>query len=161
MRLWHLYLAAVILLVGVSLCLRAPDAFAPGPQVKDPGKSLLDVMDSAIKLLVALNTAMVTAAAALTVKGHTWSAGWGKADSLLILAVFLCGAVAYTGGYVCYMRILTMLSQAQLPSINVLEGGVLLGLRLQYGGIIAGYMCLGLVFTRMIEGRMVSAPPSR
>jgi uncharacterized membrane protein YedE/YeeE len=55
------------------------------------------------------------------------------------------------------MRILTMLSQAALPSINVLEGGVILGLRMQYIGIMLGYACLGLVFTRMIEGRLTTA----
>jgi uncharacterized membrane protein YozB (DUF420 family) len=155
LRPWHGYLVVVVVLFVASLFIPVDDAFPPGHKVLDPAKATLDLIDGIIKLMVPLTTIMVTAAAALAVKGNTWTSRWATLDSLLIVCVFLCGAVAYFGVYLCYMRILTMVS---LASIFVREGGLLWGLKLQYFGIIMGFACLGLVFTRIIEGRLTKSP---
>ncbi len=159
-KLWWLYLIIIFPLFALSLFVPVSEPFEVGPQVKDPAKATLDIIDGVIKLVMALNTVMVGSAAALTVKGSSWTSNWTKIDSLMIVLVFLCAGVAYFGVYFCYMRLLTMVNQVAISSVNVLEGGMILALRLQYTGIIAGFAFLGFVFSRVVEGRIQAASRS-
>jgi len=156
-KLWQLYLVIIFPLFGASLLVPADAPFDVGPTVLDPAKATLDIIDGVIKLVMALNTVMVGGAAALTVKGTSWTFNWTKLDSLMIVLVFLSGGVAYFGVYFCYMRLLTMVNQVTVSSVNVGDIGVILALRLQYSGIIIGFACLGLVFSRVVEGRISTA----
>ena len=150
-RLWHVYIVLVLFLILASLFIPSDDAFFPKHKIQDPAKAILDIIDSIVKLVLTLTTTMLGAAAALTLKGNTWTASWKKADSALIVAVFLCGAISYFGVYLCYIRTLTMVNASYF---NALEGGLVWSIRLQYLGIIFGVSCLGLVFARIIDGRL-------
>ena len=151
LRLWHIYILVVILLLAGSLFVPVDTAFPPKYKVEDPAKSTLELLDSTIKIIVSLNTAMLAGASALTLKSNSWTSLWTRLDSALILLVFINGAMSYFGVYFCYMRLLTMVGASFLDPV---EGGLVWSLRLQYLGIISGVTLLGLVFARIIEGRV-------
>ena len=157
LRVWHCYLVIVFLLLVASFFVPIQPVFPPQLKVQDPAKAALDLVDGVVKLVTGVNTAMLAGAAALTIKGTSWTSSWSKADSVIIIFVFLGGAISYFGVYLCYVRALTMINQSAFYPI---ESGIIWSLRLQYFGIILGVVSLGLVFSRVIEGRTPSPPPS-
>ena len=157
---WLLYVLLVAVLLGLTYLVPHDRSFPVINTVNDPAAAILSTLGDMIKLIVALNTAMMAAAATVTVKGREWTTKWDRLDSVLIMLSFASGAVSYFGIYLTYMRILTM-TAAKASTINPLEGGIVWSLRLQYCGTVAGIIFLGLVFARMLEGRRSGPAPAR
>lgn len=162
--LWVPYLVLSLALVAITLNSTTDEAFPPGQPIGDPGQTSVAMLQEVMKLVLSLSTAMLGAAGALVVKGREWSRGWTKLESLLMIAVFLCGAVSFFGVYLCHIAILTMVSSG---SIYTLEANLLSGLRFQYLGLIGGAFLLGLVFSLMLDRvrtqpeASVDEPPAR
>lgn len=154
--MWAIYLLFVA--AGIYLLLHVPhdDAFPPGLDVPDPGKAVVETLREISKLVMTLNSAMIAGAAGLAIKGKDWTSQWGRAETFFVMLVFLSGAVAYFGVYLCQARLLTMLN---METINPLERGLIWSIRLQYLGVISGVTFLGLTFVLMLRGRF--EPPSK
>ena len=150
--LWGLYAVAAIILLAASYFIPVARVFLPGVNVTKPDEALLGLIKEMTQLIVALNTSMMAAAAALTIRGSVWSDRWSRFDSGLIVAAFASGAVSYFGVYFGYVRLLTMVGA---KTLNPLEAGFLWSIRLQYYGTIVGVFLVGLVFARMLEGRLI------
>lgn len=150
MRLSYLYIVFIILLVGGSTFIPRDLAFPVTHSLQDPAKATLDILDGITKLIAALDTALLGAAGAVVVKAPTWTKKWELLDSLLMTSVFVFGAISYFGIYFMDVRILTMVNAA---TVNPSELGLTWGLRLAYLGTIAGVVVLGLVFSRLMDGR--------
>lgn len=145
--LWLSYSLIAGALFALSFYIPRDTAFPPGNAVANSGQATLDVLQEIMKLVLSLNTVMLTAAGALFVKAREWKLDLGYLEVALLLCVFLCGAVSYFGVYNCQMRILTMVNYS---AINPLELGLLNSLRLQYAGLILGVFLLGLVFALLL-----------
>jgi hypothetical protein len=148
--LWAVFLLLVF--AGIYLLLHIPqdDAFPPGLDVPEPGKAVVETLREISKLVTTINSAMIAGAAGLAIKGKDWTSQWGRAETFLVMLVFLSGSVAYFGVYLCQVRLLTMLN---METINPLESGLIWSIRLQYLGVISGVTCLGLIFVLMLRGR--------
>jgi len=149
--LWAAYLLMAAGLLAASLYVPRDTVFGGDVIVENPGQATLAAIDQMTKLIVSLNTAMFAAAGAMTVKGKDWTSRWNSLDSLLIVLVFACGAISYFGVFLCYVRLISMTS---VGAMSVVETQMLWSIRLQYWGFIAGVVLLGLVFTRILEGRI-------
>lgn len=150
---WVLYVAlVVILLVGVILLPDNP-MVPVSSEIKDAGATTITVVNSMIGLMSTLNTTMLAAAAALAVKGRDWSDVWSRADGSILLCTFVAGSVSYYGVYTAYVALLEMVD---IGYMSGLAPHLQRGLSTQYYATLAGYVLLGLVFTRMLEGRRLS-----
>ena len=153
--MWAIYLALVAAGIYLSFHVPRDDVFPPGLDVPDPGKAVVETLREISKLVMTLNSAMIAGAAALAIKGKDWTSQWGRAETFFVMAVFISGAVAYFGVYLCQVRLLTMLN---MQTINPLERGLIWSVRLQYLGVIAGVTFLGLTFVLMLRGRFEPPP---
>jgi len=149
---WIIYSAVVALIYIASLFIPFGHAVPITQKLADPSKATLDVLVSITQLISALDAALLGAAATLTVKGRDWSTRWARVDGVLVLFVFICGATSYYGTYLGYVAILGMLAQGM---VNPFEVRVQWSLMIQYDGLVLGVFLLGLVFARMLEGRIV------
>ena len=152
---WPAYVAIAGALLYGAFHLPGDGLFSAGRRVADPAGSTISTLGDMIKLITSLNTAMLAGAATLTLKGKDWTSRWERLDSLLIMLVFAGGAVSYFGVYSAYVRLLSMVNGG---SINPMETRMLWTIRLQFWGVIGGVAALGLVFARILEGRVSSAP---
>jgi hypothetical protein len=135
------------------------DAALPAAnKIQDSAKATLDVLTSASQLMVALNTALMGAAAAVTVKGHEWGARWQYVDGLLVMAAFAGGTASYYGVYLQHVATLSMVYKG---TIYPFERSLQWGMSLQYYGLVFGVIALGLLFSRMLEGRVKAKEDSR
>jgi hypothetical protein len=152
-----LYLALLIIIIPLTLYVPRDAVFIPGPSISDPAKVILDILDNTTKLVVALDTALMGAAATLVIKANEWSRRWTRLDSTVIVLVFACGAASYFGVYLLDVRLLSTVSVNPGSSVNPLESGMLWAIRIQYWGMIAGVALLGLTFTRLLDARIAHA----
>lgn len=155
-RLYWAFIVLALGMIALSFLIPAENVFEPGAVLKDNGKAVLDEFDSVIKLVTGLDSLLLAAAAAITVKGRDWSPRWTSIDSVLILLTFMAAAVSYYGVYLCEIRLLSM---AQAGGILATETLLLWAVRLQHWGIIVGVSLLGIVFCRMLEGRTSETTP--
>lgn len=148
---WPIYTAAVVTVMVASEFIQSDAALPATNKIQDSAKATLDVLMSASQLMVALNTALMSAAAAVTVKGHEWGARWRYVDGLLVMAAFAGGTASYYGVYVQHIATLSMVYQG---TIYPFERSLQWGMSLQYYGLVFGVFVLGLLFSRMLEGRV-------
>jgi len=146
--LWAPYLILATGLIALSFYVPHDDVFSAGQDIADPGQATLTILQEIMKLVLTLNAAMLAAAGTLVLKGKEWSGGWSRIESVLVILVFLAGVVSYFGVYSCQVSILTMVN---VGAMNPLETSLLWALRLQYFGLIAGALLLGLVFALMLD----------
>jgi hypothetical protein len=150
MPLWVLYIAVMLVFYLLSQLIPTSSDVPIYVTINDPGKATLDFLLETTKLITALNTALVGAAAAITVKGKDWSTNWSNLESTFVLLCFIGTSISYYGIYVSHIAILSMVYQG---TINVYETQLAAGMKIQFYGMLAGVLCLGLVFTRMLQGR--------
>lgn len=152
---WAIYCVLVMTVFIATYYIPSDSAIPITNEVKDSAAAILAILKDMTTLITTLNTAMLGAAAALAIKGNSWTDRWSRLDSKLIILAFISGAISYFGVYLSYIRILTMVMQS---NIDPLEAGLLWAIRLQYYGTIFGVALLGLVFVRMLEGRIGKEP---
>jgi hypothetical protein len=145
-----MYVLIVCILYALSYFIPQGDVIPLTAKLTDPAESTLKFLTEMIKLITALNTALLGAAAAITVKGKEWSAIWSRLDGILILAILVTTSVPYYGIYLSYVSILTMVNQG---TIYPFEQRLQWAIGFQYYGTLAAVFLLGLVFTRLLEGR--------
>lgn len=146
-RVTLFYLAAAVLLLAAALYIPYDDPLKGGREVTNPAATSLQLIGEIAKLVMTLNTAMLAGAGAVLTKRYSWIT-LRSADKIMIISVFLCGAISYFGVYFSQTRILTMVSAGIL---DPLELGLLWGIRMQYGGLILGVLLLGLTFARAVD----------
>lgn len=147
-----LYLVLAFLLVRLTLHVPHDKVLAAGQTVSDPAGATLTVLQQLSQLVLSLDTAMLGAAGFVVLKGRDLVGSWSPLESLLLICVFLAGALSYFGVYSCQMSILEMVA---VGSINPVEAGLLWSLKMQYLGLIGGCLLLGLVFSLML-GRLLA-----
>lgn len=141
------YILGAAALVALFLNIPHDEVMQPLHAVKDPASTSLAMIGEISKLIMTLDAAMLAAAGTMLVK-NTQLRRSSRIDALLLLVVFLAGAISYFGVYFGQTRLLTMVSAGYL---DPLELGLMWAIRLQYGGIIGGVFLLGLVFARGLE----------
>jgi hypothetical protein len=141
--LWVTYVVLVVGMLIGSLYVPQASIFLPGPSVSEPGNEIINLLGEMIQLVSGLNTAVLGAAAAMTVKGREWSSRWNRSDSLLTIAVFAFCSVSYFGGYLCYVRLLSMLAANGGGAVNPIETEMLWPIRFQYWGVDSRCSCAG------------------
>ena len=97
--IWLIYIVLIVALYLGSLLIPSIPNAAIKSTLADAPKATLDVILAIIQLIVALNTGMLAAAGAITIKRNDWSRHWSRVDDLLILTVFISSAVSYYGVY--------------------------------------------------------------
>ncbi len=147
---WLIYMALVAILFGLSFFIPVDTAIPIKNQLADPAKASLDFLLEMTKLITTLNTALLGAAGAITVKGKEWSASWNRADGILVVVALICAAISYYGTYLGYIAVLEMVYNGTIYPFSV---RLRWATALQYYGTLAGVFFLGLIFTRMLEGR--------
>lgn len=150
--LWVYYLAMIGALVAGAYFIPTSPTVPLDVVVKDSARATLDLLLETTKLVTALDTALVGAAAALAVKGTEWSSTWGRAECVLVLLCFLGASLSYFGVYLTQVAVLAMVYQGGL---YLFEARLYFGFRLQFYGMLGGVVCLGIVFIRMLEGRII------
>jgi hypothetical protein len=145
---WMIYGGVVFLIYIASFFIPADYAVPASLKFTDPAKATLDLVLAIVQLITALDTALLAAAGAITVKRKEWSTRWNYVDGLLVLVVFICGAVSYYGIYLGHVA---LLSTAAKGVINPFETRFQWALRLEYYGLLLGVFLLGLVIARMLE----------
>jgi hypothetical protein len=148
---WSIYVSAVILVYVASLFVPTDNVVPVSNKFVDPAKATMDVILAMVQLITALDTALLGAAGAMAVKGKEWSPRWNRLDGLLVLFVFICGAASYYGIYLGHVAVLSTVFQG---TINPFEARFQWALGLQYYGLLLGVFLLGLVFARMLDGRI-------
>ena len=118
--------------------------------LEKPAETTIELVQSLIALATTLNTTMFAAAAALAIKGKDWTPTWSRFDGIVLLLAFVCGAVSYYGVYAAYAAMLEMVDQGVIGGMSP---ELQTALAAQYYGTLGGFVLLGLVFTRMLEGR--------
>jgi hypothetical protein len=149
--LWPVYLAIVGALMFASEFVQGDKTVPFASTIADPGKQTIDVLAASSQLIVALNTALLSAAAAMTIKGHEWGARWHYVDGVLVMGALASGTVSYYGVYLQHIATLGMVYKG---TINPFERSLQWGMSLQYYGVVCEVVLLGLVFSRMLEGRV-------
>lgn len=151
-----LYLGLATVLCFASMLLPTPDVAAGSAEFKDSAAAMLDVVKSLTTLISALTTALCAGAAAGAVKGKDWSATWSRIEGGLVIVVLLCGAVSYYGMYLSWIAVLEMVGAGAFgldsPRLST-------AIAVQYYAVLVGYLILGLVFCRLMEGRRLESPP--
>lgn len=142
-------LVTAVLYIG-SFYLPEGKSIVPEIEVLDRAKATIDALSEMNKIVVALNSAMFGAAAALAVKGATWSTKWGRLEGILVVIALICGAASYYGIYIGQVAELGMIYAG---TINPFEARLSAGLTIEYYGTLLGLFLLGLVFARMLEER--------
>lgn len=152
---WLFFLLAVAAAYGLSLFIPVDEVLPASLVIAEPAKATLEAIQESSKLLVTLNTTMLAAAASLIVKGKDWSASWAKIDGYLLLFTFVCGASSYYGVYVSQIDLLSMIAGGR---ITPLSSRLQFAIAIQYYGLLLGLVSMGVVFARMLEGRLPSEP---
>lgn len=152
---WLLYIIAVVVLSGASYFINQDLGASISIQIDKPSEAFLDVVKSMITLITTLNTTMMAGATALVVRGHDWTDRWTKVDGGCLLISYLAGATSYYGVYVAYVALLELIDQKVLSATSPRLLG---GLTIQFYGTIIGFLFLGFVFARMLEGRRPKLP---
>jgi hypothetical protein len=151
---WAVYMAIVLLLLIGSFFIPDDKAIPVPNHLADPAKATLDFLLEMVKLIAALNTALLGATGAIIVKGRDWSVCWNWVDGLLVLVIMICASVSYYGIYLGHVTILGMVFKGTIyPFATRLQWAI----SLQYYGTLTGVALLGLVFTRLLEGRRHAA----
>jgi hypothetical protein len=153
-----IYIIAVALLFGASFFIPESNFVVPEVQISDRAKATIDYLFEMGKIVAALNTAVFSAAAALTVKGKDWSAKWGRLEGILVVVALVCGAWSYYGIYLGHIAALGMVYAG---TINPFESRLSIAFSIQYYGTLIGIFLLGLVFARMLEGWMGASMDKR
>lgn len=148
---WLIYLACIGAFFLLSLTLRLDDVIPVSQEVKDPAQSSINFLLEMSKVISGLNTAATGAAAAICVKGKDWSTRWSSFDGVAAMLVFVAAAVSTYGIYLSHMAVFNMVKDG---AFFALETGLQTALRLQYYGTLSAIFLLGLVFTRLLEGRI-------
>lgn len=156
MPYWAIYFALAAILFVLSLMLPDPDVMPATAELKDSATAMLDAVKSITTLISALTTTLCAGAATVAVKGKEWSVAWNRFDGALIICVLLCGAVSYYGLYLSSIAILEMV-EAGVFGIN--SPRLSNAITIQYYAVIIGYLVLGFVFCRLMEGRHPEALP--
>ena len=152
---WLIYAVVVVLLLIGSRFIPEDTAIPMANQLTDPAKATLDFLLEMVKLITALNTALLGTTAAIIVKGRDWSTRWNWVDGLLVLVIMICASISYYGIYLGHVTILGMVFKGTIyPLATRLQWAI----SLQYYGTLGGVALLGLVFTRLLEGRK---PPEK
>lgn len=141
------YLLGAALLVAMFLYIPRDQVLQPLHAIADPAATSLAMISEISKLIMTLDAAMLAAAGAILLKDVQFRRS-SRLDALMLIFVFLAGAMSYFGVYFSQVRLLTMVSAGYL---DPLELGLRWAIRLQYGGIIGGVFLLGLVFARGLE----------
>ena len=110
----------------------------------------LDHLSEIARLIGTLNTALVGACGALSVRGKDWSLRWEHVDGYLIVLSLVAAAASYYGAYLMHMTILQM---AFYDTIDIFSKRLMWALDLQYYGTLLGLFLVGLVFVRMLAAR--------
>jgi hypothetical protein len=148
---WLLYVSAVATFYLASLLIPSePSPPNPAPIDEARAKATLDLINEMTKLITALNTAIVGAAAAITVKGKEWSSAWRRSDGLTVVAAFVAVGVSYYGIYLGQMAMLGMVFSG---AVSIEEDRFWWAQTLQYLGTLTAIFLVGLVFVRMLEQR--------
>jgi len=148
------YIVVVLLFYACSQFIPTSDSIPFTVELEEPAKATLDFLVETMKLTTGLNTALLAAIAAITVKGREWSERWGRWEGTLVVAA-LCGvAVSYYGIYVEHASVLSMIYNG---TIYPFERRLDVALKLQYYGTLAAVFCIGLAFTRLLEARRSAA----
>src|SRR5689334_498621 len=133
----------VVAIYVASFFIRAsasPGSFVAVPE-GEKAKTILSVLTELIKLITTLNTAILGAAAAITIKGKDWSSVWTYRDGLAIMATFVAVAVSYYGIYLSQVAILGMTYSG---AISLEENRMWWAQQLQYNGTLFAIFLLGL-----------------
>ncbi|MBK8630135.1 MAG: hypothetical protein IPN84_07980 [Sphingomonadales bacterium] len=145
---WAIYVGLAATLYAMSLFLPDPDVLGSLAELKDPAGAMLDAVKSISTLVSALNTTLCAGAAAFSIKGKEWSSHWNRAFEIIILCVFLCGAVTY---YALYLSSIAVLELVASGSFGLSSPRLLIAIEIQYYGQIVGFFLLGLVFCLMMD----------
>jgi len=150
-----LYIVLALVLFFVSMFVEDSDSVPVVATLQSPADSTLELLLELGKLVAAVNTAMLAAAVSMVVKGKDWTTTWGRLDSYLVVLAILSGAMSYYGIYVGHDALLGMVFQGV---VHPFEAKLETGLNIQYYGMLVGVFLVGLVFTRILEGRDSEKP---
>jgi patatin-like phospholipase/acyl hydrolase len=118
--------------------------------IVDPGKAALDVALEVIRFAITLNTAIIAAAAALSVKGADWISDWGIDSSLLVTLTLVGCALSYYGAYSAFSVLLEM---SQMGGVDPASDVFAKALAVQYYSALASAIILGASFVRFLDRR--------
>lgn len=148
---WSIYIVLVAVFYVLVLFIPKDNALPAVDMLKIPAKAILDLTVQTTNLVASLNTAMVTVAGLLAVKGREWSVTWGWIDGIGVMLAFVAAAVSYMGVFIGYMSLLSTVAKGSAYPLTMTLSWAR---GLEFYGSFIGIFLVGLIFSRMLEGRM-------
>jgi hypothetical protein len=139
-----------------SFGLHGPKVVVAPFLVNDPAIASLDLVKSIIALAGSLATALFAGVAAIVLKSGDVSDSLNAFDRAMLVGALACGVLTYYGVYCAYIATLSMLAAG---AFSPLANDVSTAVAIQYYGVLAGALMLGITIARIIDRRAASQKP--
>ena len=151
------YLLVVVTLIILSLYIPRDEQFEANAIVADPTGAILKIFDKITTLAASINTALAAAVVAIMFKSSDISIKRAPANALAVIVAFAACSISYFGIYLGYVRLITMLSVVDAPSIDLTETQMIWAVRMQFWGIVLEAAAIGFLLIQILEAKVDSA----
>jgi hypothetical protein len=156
-RIWshHMATCAYLIVTAVvyfaSLLIPHAKVLDGAIQLKDPAETAVALAKDISALSGTWAAAILGASGIVCVKGHEWSRGWTRLDSLMVVVALAGGVLTYYGMYVASVA---MFGMAAAGAFAPLSQDLSFAIAIQYYSALIGTLILGLVFARMLDRKI-------